>query len=167
MWLFALFVGVPILEIALFIQVGGWLGLWPTLGIVILTALAGTLLLRTQGLQTMGRLQSSVSQGANPMDPIAHGALILVSAVLLLTPGFFTDALGLSLLIPPVRAYLIKSGANRFASSSFIHVKGSWQDQTQDSAPKDTNIVDGDYEEVEEDVESGPPTKSGWSKNIN
>jgi len=94
MWLFALFVGVPILEIALFIQVGGWLGLWPTLGIVILTALAGTLLLRTQGIQTLGRLQSSVSEGKNPMDPIAHGAMILIAAVLLLTPGFFTDITG-------------------------------------------------------------------------
>ena len=161
MWLFALFVGVPILEIALFIQVGGFLGLWPTLAIVILTALAGTLLLRTQGLQTMGRLQSSVSEGQNPMDPIAHGAIILVSAVLLLTPGFFTDAVGLTLLIPPVRAFLIKSGAQRFASKSFVFVNGQQQQPQQPHTP---NTVDGEYEvvDIEEDAE---PSESQWTKN--
>lgn len=163
MLLFALFVGVPILEIALFIQVGGWLGMWPTLAIVVLTALAGTLLLRTQGLQTMGQLQSSVSEGRNPMDPIAHGALILISAVLLLTPGFFTDAVGLSLLIPPVRAFLIKSGANKFSTSSFVYVNGQKQQQPQ---PEQPNTVDGDYEIVDENIETGSASKSGWTKNI-
>jgi len=161
MWLFALFVGVPILEIALFIQVGGFLGLWPTLAIVIFTALAGTLLLRTQGLQTMGRLQSSVSEGQNPMDPIAHGALILVSAVLLLTPGFFTDAVGLTLLIPPVRAFLIKSGAQRFASKSFVFVNGQQQQSQQPHTP---GTVDGEYEVVDID-EDAAPSESQWTKN--
>ena len=161
MWLFALFVGVPILEIALFIQVGGFLGLWPTLAIVIFTALAGTLLLRTQGLQTMGRLQSSVSEGQNPMDPIAHGALILMSAVLLLTPGFFTDAVGLTLLIPPVRAFLIKSGAQRFASKSFVFVNGQQQQSQQPHTP---GTVDGEYEVVDID-EDAAPSESQWTKN--
>ena len=163
MLLFALFVGIPILEIALFIQVGGWLGLWPTLGIVILTALVGTTLLRTQGLQTLGQLQSSVSKGQNPMDPIAHGAFILIAGVLLLTPGFFTDALGLSFLIPPVRKYLIKAGASKMASRSFVFVNGQ---NVQQPRPASEDIVEGDYEVAEEDVETGPPSKSGWSKNI-
>jgi len=163
MWLFALFVGVPILEIALFIQVGGWLGLWPTLAIVILTALCGTLLLRTQGVQTLGRLQSSVAEGKNPMDPIAHGALILVAAVLLLTPGFFTDATGLTLLIPPVRTYLIKSGAARFASRGTVFMNGQ---RVQPEPQPRTDTVDGEYEVVEEDIPTGPPSRSGWTKNI-
>jgi len=163
MWLFALFVGVPILEIALFIQVGGWLGLWPTLGIVILTALAGTILLRTQGIQTMGRLQSSVAEGKNPMDPIAHGAMILISAVLLLTPGFFTDIVGLSLLIPPVRQLLIKNGANKIATKGFVFSSGPMQGSAQPSQP---TTVDGDYEIVEDDIPTGPPSQSGWTKNI-
>lgn len=163
MWLFALFVGVPILEIALFIQVGGWLGLWPTLGIVILTALAGTTLLRTQGIQTLGRLQSSVSEGKNPMDPIAHGAMIIVSAVLLLTPGFFTDILGLTLLIPPVRQYLIKSGANKMMTRGTVFMNGQ---QVNPDRPPQPDTVDGEYEIVEEDIPTGPPSQSGWTKNI-
>lgn len=163
MWLFALLVGIPILEIALFIQVGGFLGLWPTLGIVILTAIAGTMLLRSQGVQTLGRLQSSVSEGKNPMDPIAHGALILVSAVLLLTPGFFTDALGLTLLIPPVRSALIKSGADRFASKSFVYVNGQqFRDRKQPQS--DPNVVDAEYEILNE-TNTNTPGNSGWTKN--
>ena len=86
---FAILVAVPIIEIALFIQVGGAIGMWPTLAIVVLTALAGTILLRSQGLATLNTLQNSVASGQNPMEPIAHGALILIAGVLLLTPGFF------------------------------------------------------------------------------
>ena len=116
MWLFALFVAVPIVEIALFIQVGGVLGLWPTLAIVILTALAGTALMRAEGRGAMASLQRSLSEGGDPSGPIAHGAMILVAGVLLLTPGYFTDALGLALLLPPVRAALIRFGAARMAA---------------------------------------------------
>jgi UPF0716 protein FxsA len=100
MWLFILFVAVPIIEIALFIQVGGWIGLWATLAIVVLTAALGTVLVRAQGLQTLRTLQSNVERGGDPMGPIAHGALILLAGVLLLTPGFFTDAVAVALLIP-------------------------------------------------------------------
>jgi UPF0716 protein FxsA len=111
--LFLLFVAVPIIEIALFIQVGGWIGLWPTLAIVVLTALAGTILVRTQGIQTLHRLQTNLAEGRDPVGPIAHGALILAAGLLLLTPGFFTDAVALALLVPPVRAALIRWGASR------------------------------------------------------
>ncbi len=116
MWLFLALVGVPILEIALFIEVGGAIGLWPTLAIVIGTALAGTLLLRAQGREAMTRLQRSLAEGGDPGDPIAHGAMILVAGVLLLTPGFFTDGLGFALLLPPVRAALIRRGAAAMAA---------------------------------------------------
>ncbi|MEC9432879.1 MAG: FxsA family protein [Pseudomonadota bacterium] len=116
MWLFALFVAVPIIEIALFIQVGGLIGLWPTLAIVLLTAFAGTALMRAEGRGAMAALQRSVAQGDDPSGPIAHGAMILVAGVLLLTPGFFTDAMGLALLLPPVRAALIAWGAARLAA---------------------------------------------------
>jgi len=164
MWLFALFVCVPIIEIALFIQVGGFIGLWPTLAIVIATAIAGTMLLRTQGIQTLGRLQTSVSEGKNPMDPIAHGALILVAAVMLLTPGFFTDAFGLSLLIPPFRTLLIKSGAQRFATKGFVFVNGQQMNEPP-RQPASSDIVDADYEVLDDD-EPKQPGSSGWTKNM-
>lgn len=162
MWLFAILVAVPILEIALFIQVGGAIGLWPTLAIVIATALAGTLLLRSQGIATLNRLRTSVSSGENPMNPIAHGALILVAGVLLLTPGFFTDAVGLSLMIPPLRAVLIKAGAARLTTRVFVHAPASGPDPAPHQPGGTT--VDGDYVVIDETDEKSPKGNSGWTK---
>lgn len=113
MYIFLALVLVPLIEIALFIEVGGWLGLWPTLAVVVLTALAGTVLLRTQGLATVGTLRARIDRGEDPSGPLAHGALILAAGLLLLTPGFFTDALALALLVPAVRAGVIRYLARR------------------------------------------------------
>jgi UPF0716 protein FxsA len=101
------FIAVPILEIALFIQVGGLIGLWPTLGVVVATAVAGAAVLRRQGVSTLGEIQTEMRAGRDPSSALANGALLLVAGLLLLTPGFFTDAVGLSLLAPPVRAAVI------------------------------------------------------------
>lgn len=104
--LFALFVGVPIIEIGLFIQVGGFIGLWPTLLIVIGTAIAGTALLRAQGFGVMARAQEALNRGEVPVDQAIHGVFLLVAGLLLLTPGFMTDAMGFALFVPPVRLAL-------------------------------------------------------------
>jgi UPF0716 protein FxsA len=151
MWLFILFVAVPIVEIALFIQVGGWLGLWPTLAIVILTALVGAVLVRTQGLETVRRLKRNLAQGRDPVSPIAHGALILVAGVLLLTPGFFTDAVALALLLPPVRAALISWGAARL---TVVVAGAATQSEARRSPGPQT--VEAEYEVVDE----SPPSPS-------
>lgn len=150
MWLFLIFVAVPILEIALFIQVGGFLGLWPTLLIVVITALVGTWVMRVQGLGVLGRLQQSLGGSENPATPLAHGALILVAGVLLLTPGFFTDALGFSLLIPPVRDALIRLGAERFASN--ISFQASGMAGTRRDAGSET-VVDGAFTVLDENTD--------------
>jgi UPF0716 protein FxsA len=103
MWLLVAFIAVPMIEIALFIQVGGFIGVWWTLLIVLLTAVAGSYLVRNQGLRELGNLQRSFSELKDPTEPLANGAMILFAGALLLTPGFFTDIVGLSLLIPGVR----------------------------------------------------------------
>lgn len=121
--LFALFVVVPIIEIALFIQVGGLIGVWPTIALVILTAIAGTTLLRAQGLSTMRRAQESMNQGQMPIREVFDGACLLIAGVLLLTPGFMTDALGLSLFVPAVRSALLALGAKAVKDGK-IHVQG-------------------------------------------
>lgn len=107
---------VPLVEIGLFIQVGGAIGLWPTIALVIVTAVAGAALLRAQGLATLGRLQAEIDRGGDPSGPMAHGALLLFAGALLLTPGFFTDAVGLALMAPPVRDWLIRSLGRRVAT---------------------------------------------------
>jgi len=155
-------IAVPIIEIGLFIQVGGWLGLWPTLGIVILTAFIGSYLLRRQGLAELAKLQGTMQTGQNPVDPIANGALILVAGILLLTPGFFTDAIGFLLLTPPVRALAIKWGAAKFANSPNVVFTQANHGQSSHPA-RDSRAVDGEYVVLDE---TDPPEagNSGWTK---
>ena len=88
MWLLLAFVAVPMIEIALFIQVGGVIGLMPTLAIVLITAVAGTYLLRSQGLATLAKLQNSMQGAGDPTEHLVHGAMIVFAGALLLTPGF-------------------------------------------------------------------------------
>ncbi len=104
--LLAAFILVPLIEIGLFIEIGGWLGLWPTLGLIVLTAIVGTALLRQQGLATLRRAQSQLDAGHLPAKELFDGVCLLVGGLLLLTPGFFTDTVGFALLLPPVRAFL-------------------------------------------------------------
>lgn len=108
MWLFALFILVPLIEIALFIQVGGWLTLWPTLAIVVATAVIGTWLVRQQGARVMRDMQRAMEELGDPLAPLAHGAMILFAGALLLTPGFLTDAVGFALLVPAVRKAVMR-----------------------------------------------------------
>lgn len=113
MLLFLLLVAVPIIEIWLFLEIGGLIGTWPTIAIVVLTALVGSMMLRHQGLSAMRDVQSRLSSGENPGRLLADGAMILFAGALLLTPGFFTDAVGFLLLIPPVRTLVWNYAAAR------------------------------------------------------
>lgn len=154
MWLFLAFLAVPMIEIALFIQVGGAIGLWPTLGIVVLTAVLGSLLVRAQGLLALNNLRASFSRLEDPSEPLAHGAMILVSGVLLLTPGFFTDSIGFALLIPKVRSAVFGFLRKR------IHVQRFEMGDTPRPRARDATIVEADYHEVDNDA----PQRSGWTK---
>ncbi|OIO55372.1 MAG: exlusion protein FxsA [Alphaproteobacteria bacterium CG_4_10_14_0_2_um_filter_63_37] len=101
--LLVLFIAVPLIEIGLFIQVGGWIGLWPTLLIVLLTAVIGAWHVRREGLGVIARLQHDLASGRPPARALVEGAVLLVAGALLLTPGFFTDAVGFTLLTPWAR----------------------------------------------------------------
>lgn len=101
--LILIFIGVPILEIAVFIQAGNLIGLWPTLAAVVLTAVAGAALLRAQGLAALRRARRQLDRGEMPIAEVVTGVCLLIGGALLLTPGFVTDTVGFLLLIPPVR----------------------------------------------------------------
>ncbi|MFQ5567355.1 MAG: FxsA family protein, partial [Paracoccaceae bacterium] len=145
--IFLLLVAVPIIEIALFIEVGGWLGLWPTLAVVVLTAAIGAVLLRAQGLATLGELQRRLGAGEDPSSTLAHGAMILIAGILLLTPGFFTDGVGFLLLTPPVRAAAIRFARSRLTQ---VHV-GVHMGAGVHRGPAGPGTVDGEYEVVDPD----------------
>ncbi|MEN0087303.1 MAG: FxsA family protein [Pseudomonadota bacterium] len=104
---------VPILEISVFILLGQQIGLWATLGGILLTAILGTVLLRWQGLATLTRLRTEMGAGQVPARAIGDGALLIVAGILLLTPGFVTDAIGFSLFIPAVRGAIFSFFAAR------------------------------------------------------
>lgn len=108
MWLLLPFVILPILEIALFIQVGGLIGVLPTILLVVLSAVAGLAVMRRQGMLAMLDMQRAVQEFRDPTAPMAHGALIMVAGVLMVLPGLFTSALGALLLIPAVRGLVMR-----------------------------------------------------------
>lgn len=163
MRLFLILLAVPVIEIALFIEVGGWIGTWPTVGIVILTALAGSVMLRRQGLSALANAQKRISEGAAPGQLLADGAMIIFAGALLLTPGFFTDAIGFLLLLPGVRVWLFGVILRNIPMDK-VHVRmtgpggtreGTWEEMRRAGG----QTVDGEFEEVapREDPTRDPP----------
>ena len=156
MWLLIAFIAVPIIEIALFLEVGGMIGTWPTIGIVILTAVIGSYMMRVQGAMALSSLQSSFQEMRDPTTPIANGAMILLAGALLVTPGFFTDTLGLLLLLPPFRNLIIKFVSARMNIQTYSSA-------TRTSQPVDGDIIEGDFSRLDSDSEANDEP-SGWTK---
>lgn len=157
--IFLALVIVPLIEIALFVEVGGWLGLWPTLAIVLLTAFAGTTLMRVQGLATVGELRQRLERGEDPTGPLAHGGLILAAGLLLVTPGFFTDAVGLALLVPQVRAAVIRFLAKRVIT--VVSHGGPRGGDDGDGRGAGPGTVEGEYKVVDPDGDEGEEKAGG------
>lgn len=158
MWLLLAFIAIPMIEIALFIQVGGLIGLGWTLLIVLATAVLGTWLVRAQGAMALNNLRRSFNELRDPSEPLADAAMILIAGVLLLTPGFFTDAVGFALLTPPLRhmAYVWLRRNVKVASFSM-------GGQNAQRPTRRDDVIDGDYHEVD------PPkrpthTPSDWTR---
>ena len=103
-FLVALFIAVPLIEIAVMIQVGSWLGVLNTLALLILISVLGAWLVKRQGVGLLRRVQGELAAGRVPATALVDGALLLVAGTMLLLPGFVTDFFGLLLLLPPVRA---------------------------------------------------------------
>jgi len=152
MRLFLLFLAVPLIEIALFVQIGGAIGLLATLAIVVVTAVLGTYLVRSQGLAVLSQLQGSMAELKDPTEPLAHSAMILFSGALLLTPGFFTDAIGFALMVPGIRRAVFQFFRSRINVQNFRY--GAAKDH-------ESSVIDVEYEEVEPPKSSGP---SGWTQ---
>jgi UPF0716 protein FxsA len=159
------FIFVPIIEIGLFIQVGGFLGLWPTIALVIITAFVGASLVRSQGIQTLMSVQGRLEQGEIPAQQIFEGVMLAVAGVLLLTPGFMTDALGMLVLLPAPRAAIAKYLMSKMVvktvhgggfHSGFSGQQGPFDDDPFRRGPFDSrsdngNTFEGEYERKDDD----------------
>lgn len=148
--LFLLFVAMPIAEIAVLIQVGGIIGTWPTIGIVIFTAFTGAFLAKMEGRAAMQRLAQAVQSGQAPIVPVLDAAAVFTGGLLLLTPGFITDILGLSLLFGPTRLLWGKA----IAGMSRRHRSKHGQ-----RAPAD-GVIDGVFVEVDPNYPGNGPNGS-------
>jgi|SRR5690606_23104309 len=114
------FIAIPAIEIALFIEAGGLIGVMPTLLAVLATAILGTALVRVQGLRTLQRARATLDAGEVPARELFDGVCILIGGVLLVVPGFFTDAIGLLLLIPPLRELLRRFAARHVTARATV-----------------------------------------------
>jgi UPF0716 protein FxsA len=108
MRLILIFIVVPLIEILLLIEIGSRIGTLNTISIIILTGILGGYMMRQQGFAILANIRMDLSQGRMPTTELINGALVLVGGILLLTPGFFTDAVGFVLLIPGSRAFVRK-----------------------------------------------------------
>ena len=115
-----LFMLIPFFEMWILIEVGGWIGALPTIGLVVLTAMIGLSLLKQQGLSTLMRARRKMDEGAIPASELVSGVMIAVGGALLLTPGFVTDALGFALLIPQTRKWLLFKLIDRYRDKIVI-----------------------------------------------
>lgn len=152
MWLFLLILAVPLIEIGLFVTLGGAIGLWPTLAWVLVSAALGLFILKRVALSGAVSLSRNMHEMRDPLSPLAHRVMLVMAGGLLLLPGFFTDALGLLLLLKPVRQGVIALIARRIKVGPF----GS-------TAPAD--VIEGDWSDVKED--DPPPRRdqpSGWTR---
>lgn len=149
-----IFIAVPIAEIAVFIRVGDLIGLWPTLLLVILTAVIGVALLKRQGLAVIAEARGTLDAGGLPVQSVLDGACLLVAGAFLLTPGLLTDTAGFLLLVPAVRRRLGRWLVEKIKASKNIdvHVAGG-----SPRRPRPDTVIEGEFSAVDDDA----PDKGG------
>ena len=114
--IFLLFIFIPIIEIAIFITVGSNIGILNTIAIILLTAVIGIYFVRRQGLSLLFNAQRNMAQGIMPTEEIKGGVFLLISGLLLITPGFFTDCVGFLMFLKPVQNFVSQKARNYFHS---------------------------------------------------
>ena len=114
--IFLLFIFIPIIEIVIFIAVGSNIGILNTIAIILLTAIVGIFFVKRQGLNLLFNAQRNMTQGIFPTQEIKGGIFLLISGLLLITPGFFTDCLGFAMFLKPVQDFVSRQASNYFRS---------------------------------------------------
>jgi len=139
------FLLLPLVEIYLFIQIGGGIGAGWTVALILLTAVIGAALVSAQGVSTLRRARAQLAAGQAPTVEIIEGVMLLVVGAVLLVPGFFTDAIGFALLVPPLRRRLIR----RVASAGNFGARFTMRANRPRGASRPRRIIDADYEKID------------------
>lgn len=140
--LFIIFILVPVIELAVLIKVGGVIGVWWTILLIIITAVVGVNLLRAQGLSTLMRAGEKMQQGDLPVQELAEGFLLALSGAMLLTPGFLTDLSGFVLLLPGIRGQLAQSVIGLLQPGAISNTSRVRRDN---DASDSEDVIDGEY----------------------
>jgi len=148
--LFLIFTGVSLLEIFVLVKVGGFLGAWPTILLVIITALIGSALVRSQGLQLVQKLQQRMAAGEMPGQQLIEGIMLIITGVLLVTPGFVTDLCGLLLLQPTIRASIAKVILANVKFAPQATMGGFSNQDFSQKKPHDDSVIEGEFEHKED-----------------
>lgn len=173
-WLFLLFCTLPVIELIILLKIGNWLGVWPTVGLILGTAFIGVNLLRQQGLKTFTKANQRLAQGEMPASEMVEGIVLAIGGALLLTPGLVTDVIGFSCLLPGTRHMYIAYGMSRMkvmaARAVYVNTASSFQQSgfeqpsnpkgadfgrartdasdadSQKNQPQTPNVIEGEYE---------------------
>ena len=144
--LLLLFILVPVAELYLFMTLGSQLGLGRTIAIIIITAILGATLTKSQGRRAMQKFQAASAEGRMPAREGLEGLLILLAGAVLITPGFLTDAVGFLLLVPPVRSLVAAFLGKRLKGKIQIVTPGTPPQRAPEQKPKskldDGNVID-------------------------
>ncbi|GGD70106.1 FxsA family protein [Lacimicrobium alkaliphilum] len=142
--LFFLFAIMPIIEIAVLIEVGDRIGGWPTIGLVILTAAVGAALVRMQGVATLFQARRKMDMGQIPGQEMAEGLMLAIAGVLLVTPGFVTDAFGLLLVAPFSRPLIARWLLNKM-QVQVVQAQQQQQYYRRPNQDDDNSTIEGEY----------------------
>lgn len=146
-----LFLVLPLAEIAGFVVVGSEIGVLATIGLIIGTTVLGAILLRVQGLGAMTRMRAALETGASPGRDMVHAAMIMLAGILLILPGFITDAFGILLFIPQVREF-----AWRFLSSRVTVHSAATGARYSTRSSRTIDLDDDDFSRHEPDFRDPP-----------
>jgi UPF0716 protein FxsA len=159
--LLLIFIVIPLIELAVILKVNGFIGIGWTLGLIIVTAFAGVRLLKQQGISTLLRANQKMQQGQMPAKELAEGFLLALAGALLLTPGFVTDAVGFTLLVPATRKLLVHKViafiAPRMMTNSSFQSTSNFQDgpfkdvhsQPESQSSHENITIEGAYTKVD------------------
>jgi UPF0716 protein FxsA len=167
--LLLVFVAFPLLELALLIKVGQWIGFWLTMLILVSTAIIGSAVLHEQGFSAMRRMMQSAREARPPIEPVVDSVFLLIAGLLLLTPGLISDALGCLLLVPPLRRAIARWVVGHMLSTASVYV----QTRTVGDAPgphdarpgrdgaDDGVVIEGEWERTDQPDQRRPDASSG------
>ena len=153
--LFFLFVVIPIIEVALLLQIADQIGGWQTFGLVVVTGVVGSFLARTQGFRVWHQIRQDLRTGKMPTESLADGAMILVAGAFLITPGVLTDAFGFGLLIPAFRRLMRKWLTEYVGASVDIQTHASFGNPFMPHPDEDGDIVDSYVVDAEPNDDAG------------